>query len=82
MITSWRAYQGRTQSSPSSVDPVETQGKDYSDLFPRRLSTEELSIEDLEKSRSSHMNGFVTKDKDEGCNNEEKSKGYRKSSIV
>ena len=64
------------------MDPAETQGKDYSDLFPRRLSTEELSIEDLEKRKSSNMNGFVTKANDEVRDNEEKSKGYRKSSVV
>ena len=64
------------------MDPVETQGKDYSDLFPRRLSTEELSIEDLEKRKSSHMNGSVTKVNDDGRDNAEKSKGYRKSSVV
>ena len=28
------------------------------------------------------MNGFVTKANDEGRDNEEKSKGYRKSSVV
>jgi len=87
VLTSWRAYQGRSRTSLSSVDPggaLQTfQRNDDSDSVPRRHSTQELSVEDLERRKSSQLNGFAHKSKESGLHGEEKvMPGYRRSSMV
>lgn len=44
--------------------------------------SDELSVEDLEKSKSSELNGFVNKWKEKALQSDEGTPGYRRSSMV
>lgn len=83
VLTSWRAYQGPSRPTPSSVDPVDApqsfQTSKHLNSLPRTNSSEELSIEDLEKRRSSELNGFAN---GKGLESEKSAPGYRRSSMV
>ena len=85
VLTSWRAYQGRSHPSPSSVDPADVlqsfEGNEGSHSQARRNSTQGLSVE--ERKRDSHLNGFVSKSNEKGFKIEENVlPSYIRSSMV
>ena len=87
VLTSWRAYQGRSHPSPSSINPADVlqsfEGNGGSHSQARRHSTQDLSVEDSERRRKNHLNGFVNKSNEKGFKMEEKViPGYRRSSMV
>lgn len=87
MLTSWKAYLGRRRPNPSSVDPADAfqfcpENID-SDPTTTKYSTHDLNVEDLERRRGSHLNGFLNNSKEERFSTEENViPGYRRSSMV
>lgn len=87
MLTSWKAYLGRRRPNPSSVDPADAfqfcpENID-SDPTTTKYSTQDRNVEDLERRRGSHLNGFVNNSKEERFSTEENViSGYRRSSMV
>lgn len=84
VLTSWRTYKGPSRPTPSSVQPDANgpQTKNNSNLPPEVNFNEELCVEDLEKSKSSELNGFVNKWKEKALHSEQGAPGYRRSSMV
>ena len=87
VLTSWKAYQGRSHPSPSSMDPADVfqsfKGNQGSHSQARRHSTQDLSVEDSERRRNNQLKGFVNKSNEKGFKMEEKVlPGYRRSSMV
>lgn len=84
VLTSWRTYKGPSRPIPSSVEPNANapQTRKNSNLPPAMNFSDELSVEDLEKSKSSELNGFVNKWKEKALQSAEGTPGYRRSSMV
>ena len=79
VLTSWRTYKGPSRPTPSSVQP---NANPQTGQNPNVNFTDELCVEDLEKSKSSGLNGFVDKWKEKALQSEEGKLGYRRSSMV
>jgi len=79
VLTSWRTYKGPSRPIPSTVQPkANSQTRKNSNMN----FTDELCVADLEKSKSSELNGFVNKWKEKALQSEEGTPGYRRSSMV